>query len=285
MNDPAFVEGKSKNGTATTGDQPPFDLIADCIPAHLDPGGKCTNPTFQRIEAAGISENAAYLRNRFQDYLITRSDQMCERHKAGILAGQATSSLALNAVTTGVSATAAIVVAPATNILAAIGAFTSATNSHINAEIYQKFVTPAIVKKINEGRAEKLKEILAKRSRAQKDSSQPRQAAPVTEYTPESAVGDVERYNQFCSFAWGITALTDSNAKFDDTAPGIQQRIESLRKQQLANSDQIKALKGSGEEVRRLQDVNSDISRQIMVLQQQLFSAPLTIDGKSSDKK
>lgn len=281
MNDPAYTEGQKGQGHVDAAkDQPTFNISTDCIPAHLDAQQACTVPTLRRINDAGVSAEGTYLRNRLQDYLISRSDQMCEKHRAGILAGQATTNLTLNTLTTGLSATAAIVVAPATNILAALGAMSSAVHSHVNADLYQKYVAPAIVRKINDTRAEKLKEILAKRSKPARDTAKPSVATSVRDYTPEAAIGDVEQYNQYCSFAWAISNLTDPTAKFSDSSLGIQQRIDLLRKQWLANKDQIAKLDGNDPDVQRLKDLNGDISRQLMVLQQQLFSAPATVDPK-----
>jgi hypothetical protein len=77
--------------------------------------------------------------------------------------------------------------------------------------------------------------------------------------------------------------LADTSQKFSDTAPGIQQRIDSLRKQQIDNATQIQnlvKLGKDGQDVGRLREINSDISRQIMILQHQMLTAPLTIDPK-----
>lgn len=278
--DPAFGESTGRRQVSTPGDSPTFDLNKDCIPAEREPNGTCTPSTLKKIDSLGNTEAAAILRDRLQDYLMMRSDQMCERHRSGILSTQSVTNFAMSTVTTGLSATAAIVLAPATNILAALGAIASGTRSAFNADIYQKYVGPAVVKKINDTRADKRKEILAKRTTQPVDAAKPRTIKPVSEYTPEGAVGDVELYNQYCSFAWGLASLAETNAKFSDTALGIQQRIDVLRKQQLDNLKQAEDLttKNDYAAAGRLKDVNADISRQIMVLQQQLLTAPTSVD-------
>ncbi len=277
--DPAFGESTGRRQVSTPGDSPTFDLNNDCIPAERDPDGSCKISTLRKIDSLSDPQAAAILRDRLQDYLIMRSDQMCERHRSGILSTQSVANFAMSTVTTGLSATAAIVLAPATNILAALGAIASGTRAAFNADIYQKYVGPAVVKKITDTRADKRKEILAKRTTQPVDASKPRTIRPVSEYTPEGAVGDVEVYNQYCSFAWGLASLAETNAKFSDTALGIQQRIDILRKQQLDNAKQIDSLsKTDATSASRLKDVNSDISRQIMVLQQRLLTAPTSVD-------
>lgn len=278
--DPAFGESTGRRQVSTPGDSPTFDLNKDCIPAEREPDGSCKISTLRKIDNLSNPEAAAILRDRLQDYLMMRSDQMCERHRSGILSTQSVTNFAMSTVTTGLSATAAIVLAPATNILAALGAITSGTRSAFNADIYQKYVGPAVVKKINDTRADKRKEILAKRTTQPVDAAKPRTIKPVSEYTPEGAVGDVELYNQYCSFAWGLASLAETNAKFSDTALGIQQRIDVLRKQQLDNLKQVDDLTAKKDYAAagRLKDVNGDISRQIMVLQQQLLTAPTSVD-------
>lgn len=283
-NDPAIAEGNKRRTITTPGEGPTFDLWTECIPAERQSDGACpggsTLKLINRYIADGDDRRAAFLRDRLQDYLMMRSDQMCEKHRSGILSTQAVTNFAMNTVTTGLTATAALVVAPATNILAALGAITTGTRSAFNADIYQKYVAPAVVKKINDTREEKRKEIVAKRYTQPADASKPREIKPVTLYTPEAAVGDVEIYNQYCSFAWGLASLGDSNPRFADTAAGVQQRIDTLRKQQLDNKTQMEKLGVNTPEARRLGEVNQDISKQILILQHQLLTAPTSVDPK-----
>lgn len=283
-NDPAFSEKTQGGQISTPGAGPTFDLNSDCIPAQRSKDGQCagSKSTLASIDSLGTSEDAALLRDRLQDYLLMRSDQMCERHRSGILSTQSVANFSMNTITTGLTATAAIVVAPATNILAALGAITTGTRSAFNADIYQKFVGPAIVKKTSDLRAETLRDILGKRTKQPADAKQKPEIVSVKSYTPEAAVADVERYNQYCSFAWGLALLSDTIPKYADTAAGIQKRIDVLRKQQLDNQEQMKQLAAANPDATaRLKDVNNDISRQIMILQHQMLTAPQAIDPKS----
>jgi hypothetical protein len=297
----------------------------------------------------------AVMRNRFQDYLLWRSEQQCERHKAGILSTQSTTNFALNTVTTGTAAIAGIVLAPATNILAAIAAISSGTRAHFNEDFYRQFLAPAVLKRINTDRANKYAEIMGKRGVqvierpagtvtavsartdgvstvvvAKAPDVSPTKATPATtvvttstttsnptvvdqatntasvsttttdstinyagtrrvvllqDYSIEEALADVERYHQLCSFSSGLASLVNPGEKYEDTSKGIQARIEALRDMQTANEKQAVALitssgNSNNEAARRLREINDDISRQIMVLQHRMLTAPMMIDSK-----
>jgi hypothetical protein len=319
----AVGENTNKQRQTLPGDAPTFDLQADCMPSHLEPDTRpdakpgavaCFRPTmFRFTDDSGTSPDQAVMRNRFQDYLMWRSEQQCERHKARLVATQSTANFAFNTVTTSTAAVAAIVLAPASNILAALAAISSGTRSHMNEDFYRQYIGPAIVKRINVDRASKYTDIMSKRVVQATDSTAisviattksvtttvdtttaTRRLALLQDYTVEAAIADVERYNQLCSFISGLSSLVDPGEKFDDTAKGLQARIQMLRDMQTANEAQAKALLASSATntltasdrtdadaaAKRLRDTNADISRQIMILQHQLLTAPLTVDSK-----
>ncbi len=168
--DVAVSENTGGRKITLPGEMPTFDLLRDCMPAHLTPKNgdlktlECKTATIRMFDEQGMNSlQQSVLRNRFQDYLLWRSEQQCERHKAGIVSTQSVANFGLNTVTTGVAAVAAIVTAPATNILAAIAAFSSGTRSHFNEDVYSKFIGPAVIKRINIDRANKYAEIMGKR--------------------------------------------------------------------------------------------------------------------------
>jgi len=168
--DVAFSEDTRGKRVTLPGKMPTFDLRTDCMPAHLEPKSlidptlECKVPTMRRFDEQGMNSlQQSVLRNRFQDYLLWRSEQQCERHKAAIVSTQSAVNFSLNTVTTGVAAVAAIVTAPASGILAAIAAVSSGTRSHFNEDVYSKFVAPAVIKRINIDRANKYAEIMGKR--------------------------------------------------------------------------------------------------------------------------
>lgn len=313
---PAFTDGV---GTE------PFNLTRDCIPAHQDATGQCnttasTPPskpsTYARISEMTDTNELVTWRNRFQDYLLWRSEKLCQIHKSGLMATQSGVNFGLNVLTTGVAGAAAVVTAPAANILAAVGAFSNGTRGHFNEDFYQRFVAPAMIKTIDSSRTDRLNKIMAKRGIAGLDrptfdtvttasvtssgskvlvttqtptpNPVPRKFVLMQDYTLEEAVADVERYHQLCSVTSALAVLVEDKAKFGDTTKGLQQRIEFLRKQQLDNKKQMTDLTPTGGiatasaedqlTVKRLAEINSDIAKQIMVLQQQMLTAPYTTD-------
>jgi hypothetical protein len=267
-NDPVITSSETGR-PANIPDDGPFVVWRDCIPAERGDNRTCDVPTLRKINTT----QDPILRDRLQDHLLFLSERMCETHRAGIVSTQAFTNFGLNTVTTGLAAVAAIVVAPAANILAAGGAFVSGTRSHFNADIYQKFIAPAVIKKIELQRENKLKDIIAKRKRQPSDSELAPVPVSLADYTVEGAIVDVERYNQYCSFTWALASLSDQNPRFEDTVVGLQKRIEALRKQQAEN---IK------NKVRGVADTNAFIERQIMFLQHQMLTAPTSVDSKLS---
>ena len=279
----------------------PFDIRQDCMPGDLS-GNACTTPTMALFANADPSDQRQILRrNRLQDYLLWRSEKQCMVQKTGITSTQSAANFGLNTVTTGATAVGAIVLAPAANILSAIGAISNGVRSHFNEDVYQQYIGPAIIKQIDYNRAQMLQSIMAKRGVPEVTTTPAAGATPAAvtvkgrvsvslqDYTVEEALADVERYHQLCSVATALSSLLDPNKQtFSDTATGIQQRIAVLIQMQTANRAQAKALKDNmptdgpavetaRDTITRLEQVNQDIARQIMVLQQQMLTAPMTV--------
>jgi hypothetical protein len=284
----------------------PFNLATDCIPAGQVSNGQCALPpdvptpgsTYYRISSLTNPVEQAVWRNRFQDYLLWRSDKLCQRYKAGLTATQSGVNFTLDTITTGVAAVAAVVVAPATNILGAIGAISSGTRGHFNEDFYQRFIAPAIIKQIDLSRSGRIKVIMAKRGvnvenrQAVEITASGSLATPLKDqkivlmetYTLEESIADVERYHQMCSAAAALGEIVKDPPKFKDTATGIKDRLGLLREQQKANAAQMEELKKKNPNlanetaISRLAEANADLSKQIIVLQQQLLTAPATTD-------
>src|SRR5205809_6980535 len=84
--DVAFSERTNGRKITLPGDLPTFDLMTDCMPAHLEPvvlGSKtfeCKTHTIMRLNDPGLNTpEKAVMRNRFQDYLLWRCEQQCDR--------------------------------------------------------------------------------------------------------------------------------------------------------------------------------------------------------------
>lgn len=289
----------------------PFNLAKDCMPSSQNAQGKCVLPilssteekgtggsTYHRISSLTDTEKQVLWRNRFQDFLIWRSDKQCQAYKSSIIATQNGVNFGLNTLTTGAAGVAAVVVAPATNILGAIAAISNGIRGHFNEDFYQRFVAAAIVMQIDKQRANQLTAIMLKRGVATDSrptfptdvsataTSPATRAFPTVpakivlpqDYTLEESIGDAERYHQMCSATVALASLVKDNNKFDDTSTGIKSRLAELNEQMKANNTQIAALDSAkdAETITKLREANTELSRQIVILQRMLLTAPTT---------
>lgn len=296
------------------GAMPTFDLRTDCIPA-LRENRECVKPTMTYFtEGVVNTEQLVALRNRFQDYLIWRSVQQCERHTAAILSNQSAVNFVLGTITTGLSAFAAIVTAPAAGIMAASAATTSATKSQFNEDFYHQFVGPAVVRKIVSNRNDYYQWMMSRRGTPVEARPvsfvlvDPKSGKPVElkeqpavlketmgrggsgtgvslgEYSMEAAIADVEEYQSLCSFSRGLASVINPGPTFGDTAPGIAARLSALRAQLEANRVAIDSLGVTNESAKTLLMANANLSMQILILQQRLLTAPTALGGGTPDK-
>jgi hypothetical protein len=237
------------------------------------PGQAGGGSTYYRISLLD-NDSQALWRNRFQDYLLWRSDKQCSRYKSELIADQFGANFGLNVVTTATAGVAGIVTAPAANILGALAAISSGTRGHFNEDFYQRFVAPAIIREIDTTRDAQLKTINNTRS------TNGRTTTPIQEYTLEAAIADVERYQRLCSAAAALGTIAGGRTRYIDTAAGIKDRIATLREQLKANTALFEELKSKNTDMvneaamRRLAEANADLAKQIVLLQQQLLTAP-----------
>jgi hypothetical protein len=265
----------------------------------LPPEALVAGSTYYRISSLTDPVAQVTWRNRFQDYLLWRSDKLCQRYKAGLTATQSGVNFTLDTITTGVAAVASVVVAPAANILGAIGAISSGTRGHFNEDFYQRFIAPAIIKQIDKSRSDSLQALMGRRGTsftnrptAEVNASgvlvttgkESGKIVLMQNYTVEEAVADVERYHQMCSAAAALGELIKDPPRFKDTATGIKDRLGLLREQQKANTEQMEVLRqktpnsANDPTYRRLAEANADLSTQMIILQRQLLTAPATTD-------
>jgi hypothetical protein len=267
-------------------DEQPFNLATDCMPAAQNSDGQCvlpaqasvaSNSSYVRISSLTDSTAQILWRNRFQDYLLWRSEKQCQLYKLTIISAQNSVNFGLNTLTTSTAGVAAIVVAPAANILGAIAAMSNGIRSHFNEDLYQRMIAPAIVSQINVIRNGQYTTIMNKRRDKGTD-------VPIQTYTLEEAIGDAERYHELCSSSLALAALLGDKKQFDDTADGIEARIKKLQSQADDNNAAIARLKPLNDAapepkpytatIQQYVDANNDIAKQISILQRQMLTAP-----------
>ncbi len=153
-------------------------------------------------------------RNRLQAHVMRISDRICENHKAAIVANQAGLNLLADIANIGVSTAGALVTGGSSRLMSAISAAIVGTRASVNENVYQKYIAPAITKRIDIDRQEIKLEIDGKRG-----------------YTPDvysvdDALFDAQRYHLKCSFYSGLSSLASEGQKTDSEKASIQALIK-----------------------------------------------------------
>lgn len=196
-------------------------------------------------------------RNRLQDYLLTRSDETCIIHKSDIIAVSSTVNTSLTGLASLVGTIGSILTPESTTrALAGSAAMLTGLRDNVNQNVYYNNFADAIVKKIDEMRAQVRQEIVNKRGQEPED------------YTPEAAVFDVVRYHNACSFSMGVAELSNS-AKRPANAEELQGRIAALQRQFDANAAKLKDME-PGKAKDSMQRANNALARMIEALTLQL---------------
>ena len=153
-------------------------------------------------------------RNRLQAHVMRISDRICENHKAAIVADQAGINLLADVANLGVSAAGAVVTGGTSRLMSAVSAAIVGTRASFNENLYQKFIAPAITKRIDIDRQEIKLDIDGKR------------ASPHDLYTVDDALYDAQRYHLKCSFYSGLSSLAAEGQKTADERASIEAIIK-----------------------------------------------------------
>jgi len=157
-------------------------------------------------------------RNRLVRQLMTLSDELCAKHQADIMAQSAATNVFLGTATSVLAGAGAIVGGIAAQALSGGGAFTNATRSTINEEIYAKAFAPAIVRNIHTDRPPKGAGI---EQRLMKDGT--------ADYPIDLALKEVTEYHQSCSFHNAIVRVSSATERTVPSEADILKRIADLR--------------------------------------------------------
>lgn len=142
---------------------------------------------------------AKYYRNSLVDAIKRRSEKICTKHQADILANSASFNFVAGFVSTGLSAVSAAVGGEAIKTgLSTASSIVNAAGTGVKAEFYQNLLAAAIVRKIGDVRAATLTEINRKL-----------EESDVDKYRVDQAIRDVEEYHKQCSFYVGLVQLTE----------------------------------------------------------------------------
>ncbi len=206
----------------------PINLATYKIPLYEDE--KDADPKIGSVvEIANWSKDG---RNGAMDFLLMRSDIICEKHTAAIISGTAATNFVLAEITTVLSGLGAIFT-PESTIRALSGAasITNATRAQYNEAVLQNMLNTTVVSAIWETRAKLLSNLEAKRSYELK------------EYSGYQMLDDVVKFHQACSLYSGLVALKDAAQNIRPSTAEIGQRLKTLETRLKEVNAQIVAAK------------------------------------------
>ena len=262
MVDSLTKEGKeynSINPSSPRGDMqvvpPPFDLDEDRFPESQkeDENGEASQPAY----LVALKDKTERSRNRLMDYLVKRSNIICEAHKASILSNAATANFSLGSVTSVLTGLGAIFTPVSTvRALSGSAAIVNATRSEFNNVFYQNLLSTAIVKSIEEKRTEKYSELASRRSE-KKDT-----------YSVDEMLSDVIQYHELCSFFTGLVTLTDAAARVTESGVELNARLDSINARLSQNKNDLKS--ATGDEADQLKSERLQLFRERQQVSTQL---------------
>lgn len=157
-------------------------------------------------------------RNALLTRLRLASDDLCNAHLSNMRATATNINLGFGTATSLFTGAAALSTGGTAQTLAAVGAFTSASQVRFSEEVYRNNFADALIRVIQAERA-------TKRSKLDNGMSQESDLYPV-----EQGILDIREYHDACSFFNGMAVIT---AKASDTRPqtqsAIKQRIDSIK--------------------------------------------------------
>ncbi|MCF3628947.1 hypothetical protein RJ527_15845 [Thalassospiraceae bacterium LMO-SO8] len=218
--------------------------------------------------AYGKAVNDPANRNRLQDVIMNRSEQICTHHKGAILANSAVFNFSTSLLSTILSSVSAVVGGEvAKSAISTASASVNAAGTAVKAEFYQNLLAAAIVNKIVQTRATIKQGLIEKRKLSIKD------------YSVDQAIGDAYLYHTACSFYEGLVGLTKDKEAPVKTREDIDKEIDALKKESEALRTKLAiptgtagALNADDQRAARVQiDLNN---ARILGLMQQRATAP-----------
>lgn len=240
-----------------------------------DPAAKTIKTAYMAAQADPSGKD----RNRLQIAIMQLSDRVCEQHLGDIVANAATVNLGLGILSTALAGTATVVGGEAAkSALAAAAAITGASRSLVNEEIYQQFLSAAIVTAIRGERKNHETEIMSRRVM---DDGNPEVLA---KYPVDDAIRDVLVYHHECSFFNGVAILLEQANRRERTRTDVKARMAGIRTEIIANRDLLSGatddngdpLPGKDDEVKGIQSTIDSLSSQLetMTLRLELTPSP-----------
>lgn len=146
--------------------------------------------------AYSLAKASAAYRDRLEAVLLARADAICEKEKGHIFANEAGVGLAFDVLASSFAGAASIVTGEQANsILSGLAGLSTATRSHVTANVYKNQIVPAITNVMDAERKSLLDSIVALRQ------------SGIAQYSADDMIRRVNLYNQACSFQRGVQLL------------------------------------------------------------------------------
>ena len=190
------VKADDPDNRAVDAERRPINLDTFRFPEVDDAGGTASDTAYKMAVAPGNKAE----RNRLLNFLIQRSNAVCDEHRGAIMADAALGNTIFSGLTTLLGGTAALVTgATAARVLGGTAAMSSGIQSNFNLEIYREQFAGLIVRGIEKDRAD------FKAGTIDKGMSD-----DVDDYPLDRGITDVAVYHQKCSFYSGLMKLTEA---------------------------------------------------------------------------
>lgn len=228
----------------------------DCF--HF-PGDPDSPTAYQRATTdAGV-------RNRLAAVLIKHSDDVCTIELGRLTANEAAVNATLSILTSALSAASTVATGDlAKSILSGLATTSNASRGHINAEVYRNVLSPAVARAIESDRDKKRAAVMLSL------------AKPVSEYSVDQMIVEVNSYHQSCSFFRGLTLVVDAvdRTKFEasDQQATIKAAMDQLNTEIAATKNEIAAAAGNATLLKSLNTQLSTYEDQKTTLVKQLVT-------------
>lgn len=154
-------------------------------------------------------------------YLMRISDDICSLHLSSIFGNQAVTNVSLGVLAAGTGIAGGLVPGlAAANALSGTSGFLTGSRALINEDVYQNYISGAIIKQILAKRKEVKNQIYS-------DLQNKTSSTGISK--TEQIKQRVSEYHNECSFFSGVSSLVDSAAKLPILSITITKKIDSLK--------------------------------------------------------
>ena len=200
-------------------------------------------------------------RNYLLIELFRMADDVCRQHKGDIRATATNLNLTFGTMTTLFAATASLSAGTAAKTYAAAATASNASRSLVNEEVYRREMADVVLKAIEVQRTPKRRGI--------EDGLK---TATISEYPVERGIQDIVAYHDVCSFANGMTFVTQSVESRKETKMSLQQKLAKLRDEHANYEKAIAAILDTPTQA-TLRSQNNALMTEIVRLSAQVGSA------------